>query len=102
MADEPTSALDVSVQARIIELLDRLRRELDMALLLISHDLALVRQVADQVAVMQRGRIVERTTAAELFARPAHPCTRALLAASPLPDPDRREWLDPERSGRDR
>jgi len=99
VADEPTSALDVSVQAQIIALLDELRRELGLALLLISHDLALVRCVADEVAVMQRGRIVERAPAAQLFSEPRHPHTLALLSATPIPDPTRREWLIPAPAG---
>ena len=83
IADEPTTALDVTVQAQILELLDRLRHDLDMGVLLITHDLGVVCEVADSVAVMYAGRIVERASADALFDRPAHPYTSALLTSIP-------------------
>ena len=86
IADEPTTALDVTVQAQILDLLDRLRAERDMAVLLITHDLAVVSQVADHVVVMYAGRIVETGPTDELLARPAHPYTEALLRSVPRPD----------------
>jgi len=82
VADEPTTALDVTVQAQILELLDGLRREFDMALLLITHDLGLVAQWADRVAVMYGGEKVEEAATAQLFAAPGHAYTRGLLGAS--------------------
>ncbi|KAF1023675.1 MAG: Glutathione import ATP-binding protein GsiA [Paracidovorax wautersii] len=82
IADEPTTALDVTIQAQILELLDRLRRELSMSLLLITHDLGVVSQWADRVAVMYGGRKVEEAPTARLFAQPAHPYTQGLLGAS--------------------
>jgi peptide/nickel transport system ATP-binding protein len=82
VADEPTTALDVTVQAQILELLDGLRREFDMGLLLITHDLGLVAQWAERVAVMYAGEKLEQAATAELFARPAHAYTRGLLGAS--------------------
>ncbi|MCL2781426.1 MAG: ABC transporter ATP-binding protein [Actinomycetia bacterium] len=83
IADEPTTALDVTVQAQIIELLANLQRESGMALVLISHDMGVIADVADQVAVMYAGRIVERAPTAALFAEPRHPYTRALIDAIP-------------------
>jgi oligopeptide transport system ATP-binding protein len=83
IADEPTTALDVTVQAQILELLDRLRRERGMAMLLITHDLGVVAEIADRVAIMYAGRIVETAPVDALFATPAHPYTEALLAATP-------------------
>jgi len=83
IADEPTTALDVTVQAQILEILDRLRRSHDMAVLLITHDLGIVAGRADRVAVMYAGRIVETAPTDRLFQHPAHPYTQALLASVP-------------------
>ncbi len=87
ICDEPVSALDVSIQAQIINLLAQLKHSLGLTYLFISHDLGVVRHLADRVAVMYLGAIVEVADADDLFARPAHPYTRALLDAVPLPDP---------------
>ena len=86
--DEPTSALDVSLRARVILLLEELRQRHGLSYLFISHDLATVRYLASRVAVMYLGVIVEEADTADLFDRPAHPYTRALLAAVPVPDPN--------------
>jgi oligopeptide/dipeptide ABC transporter ATP-binding protein len=83
IADEPTTALDVTVQKQILDLLDRLRRELKLGLLFITHDLGVVAQVAERVAVMYAGRIIEEGPAREVLARPRHPYTQGLLKASP-------------------
>ena len=85
--DEPVSALDVSIQAQTITLLTEMRACMGVAMLFISHDLAVVRQIADRVAVMYLGRIVEEGDVATLFTRPQHPYTRSLLEAVPVPDP---------------
>jgi microcin C transport system ATP-binding protein len=87
IADEPTTALDVTVQAQIIALLKDVKKRLGMSLLFITHDLGVVRKVADRVCVMKAGKIVEHGTVGSVFAAPAHPYTRALLAAEPKPDP---------------
>jgi oligopeptide transport system ATP-binding protein len=85
IADEPTTALDVTIQAQIMELLRSLQRELDMAILLITHDLGVVAHFAQRVLVMYAGKIVEHGSVRDIFKRPAHPYTQALLGA--LPDP---------------
>ena len=86
IADEPTTALDVTVQAQVLDLLDDLRRDRRTAMILITHNMGVVAETADEVAVMYAGQIVERASALELFSRPEHPYTEALLAA--LPDLD--------------
>ncbi|MGB7783458.1 MAG: ATP-binding cassette domain-containing protein, partial [Pseudolabrys sp.] len=87
IADEPTTALDVTVQAQILKLLKDTQTSLGMSMLFITHDLGIVRKLADRVCVMQRGKIVEQGEVERVFTAPEHPYTRALLAAEPKPDP---------------
>ncbi len=86
IADEPTTALDVTIQAQILDLIQRLRRELGMAVILITHDLGVVAQMADEVAVMYAGRVVESAEVGDLFRHPAHPYTWGLFQAIPRLD----------------
>lgn len=99
LLDEPTSALDVSVQARILVLLDRLQRELGLAYLLVTHDLAVVESLAHDVVVMYAGGVVESGSSAVVLGGPRHPYTAALLASIPSPDPARRSGVQAALSG---
>ena len=99
MADEPVSALDVSVQAQVLNLLQELQGTFQLTYLFIAHDLSVVGHISDRIAVMYAGRLVELGDADELFRQPRHPYTEALLAAVPVPEPNRdrnRELLSGE------
>jgi len=86
--DEPVSALDVSIQAGVINLLDELKAKLGLSYLFVAHDLAVIRHIADRVAVMYKGAFVEQGDVDQVFDNPQHPYTKALLSAIPIPDPD--------------
>jgi oligopeptide transport system ATP-binding protein len=88
IADEPISALDVSIQAQVVNLLNKLQKERGLTYLFIAHDLSMVKYISDRIGVMHAGHIVELTTSDELYKNPIHPYTKSLLSAIPLPDPD--------------
>jgi ABC-type dipeptide/oligopeptide/nickel transport system ATPase component len=97
IADEPTTALDVTVQAQILELLRDMKREFDLSLLLITHDFGVIAEMADRVAVMYRGRIVEEAPVRDIFRKPQHPYTKGLLASIPGGEPGTRlKGVQPE------
>ncbi|MGY8815510.1 MAG: ABC transporter ATP-binding protein, partial [Gammaproteobacteria bacterium] len=91
ICDEPVSALDVSIQSQILNLLVDLQRDMDLTLLFIAHDLAVVKHVSDRIAVMYLGKIVEINDAEKLYQNPVHPYTRALLSSIPVPDPEKKK-----------
>ena len=93
IADEPTTALDVTIQAQILELLSKMQKEKQTALLLITHDLSVVRSMADRIAVMYSGKIVEEAPAKELLENPLHPYTKGLMAAVARLDDDKKEFV---------
>jgi oligopeptide transport system ATP-binding protein len=100
IADEPISALDVSIQAQVVNLMRKLQREKGLTYLFIAHDLSMVKYISDRIGVMYFGKLVELTTAEELYKNPLHPYTQSLLSAIPLPDPEsertrRRKTYDP-------
>ena len=92
IADEPISALDVSIQAQVLNLLNDLKRELGLTILFSAHNLSVVKYFSDYIGVMYQGKLVEQGTAAEIYANPVHPYTKALLSAIPSPDPYSEKW----------
>ena len=88
IADEPTAGLDVSIQGEVLNLLSRLQQEMGLGILIITHNLNVVRHVADQMAIMYLGRFIEQGNWQQIFSQPRHPYTAALLSANPSPDPD--------------
>lgn len=92
IADEPVSALDVSIQAQVLNLLNKLKRELGLTILFIAHDLSVVKYFSDYIGVMNKGRLVEKGTPEEIYSEPIHPYTKALLSAIPVPDPAYEKW----------
>ena len=87
IADEPVSALDVSIQAQVLNLLNKLKRELGLTILFIAHDLSMVKYISDRIGVLHLGHLLETGTTEEIFEHPIHPYTRSLLSAIPLPNP---------------